>query len=277
VSSSPRWLDPAIWRTRAASFGPAARLYDAVRPSYPSGAIIWALQPVVTPRPAQDPVVIPRVVDLGAGTGILTRQLVALGYHVLAVEPDDQMRARLAETLPTGGTGRITVLAGSAERIPLPGSSVDAVLAAQAYHWFHREQAHLELARVTRPGGVFAAIWNVRDDAVPWVGAYSRIVEGHRGPDGIALDGGRLTDPDFGPGFGPVTEAEFRHQVRHTPDSLLSLLRSRSYFLTATPAGQAALESAVAALTAGHPDLAGRAAFDLPYLTRVYRAIRLTD
>jgi SAM-dependent methyltransferase len=266
---APSWLDPEIWRTRAASFGPAAKLYHAVRPGYPIDAIAWALAPVLDQVAAGRSGEPSKIMDLGAGTGILTRQLVGLGHHVLAVEPDEQMRTLLARTAPGA-----TVLAGRAEHIPLPDADVHAGIAAQAYHWFDRERAHPELARVIRPGGVFAAVWNVRDDAIGWVGAYSRIVEGHRGPDGVDLDGGRLANATFGPGFGRVSEAEFRHAVRHTPDSLVELLRSRSYYLTATERDRASMAEQVANLAASHPDLAGRAEFDLPYLTRVYRAVR---
>src|SRR5947207_8421972 len=129
------------------SFGVAADLYDEMRPTYPPDAVRWALGE----RPR-------RVVDLGAGTGILTRALLDLGHEVVPVEPDPGMRDRLGRATPG-----LTALAGSAERIPLPDGSADAVLAGQAYHWFEPEPAHREVARVLAPGGVFAPIWNVRD------------------------------------------------------------------------------------------------------------------
>src|SRR5579859_8118452 len=133
--------------SRGLSFGPAADLYDSVRPAYPREAVEWALG---TP-----PL---RVVDLGAGTGILTRVLLGIGYEVLPVEPDPAMRAKLAATTPG-----VEPLDGRAESIPLPDGSTDAIVAGQAYHWFDRDAAHREAARVLRPGGVFAPIWNVRD------------------------------------------------------------------------------------------------------------------
>jgi SAM-dependent methyltransferase len=261
-------MDPDRWRTRANSFGPAAQLYDRIRPSYPVEAIAWALGPLGAGAH--------RVLDVGAGTGILTRQLVALGHTVLAVEPDNQMRERLAARSPG-----VTILAGSAEAIPLPDLSVDAGMAAQAYHWFDRARAHPELGRVVRPGGVFAAMWNDRDDSgdwLPnssWVAEYSRIVERDRGPDGSGADSGRAAVPDYGEGFGAIESAEFRHALPHTPETLVELLKSRSYFLTASPGRQEALEEEVRDLAATHPDLAGRAEFALPYVTVVYRATRL--
>src|SRR6266550_2633842 len=91
-----------------------------------------------------------------------------LDHEVVPVEPDEAMRARLARSTPG-----VTPLAGSAERIPLPDTSVDAVVAGQSYHWFDPEPAHREIARVLRPGGVFAPVWNIRDESEPWVAALS--------------------------------------------------------------------------------------------------------
>jgi SAM-dependent methyltransferase len=168
----------------------------------------------------------------------------------------------------------VQTVAGRAESIPLPEASLDAAIAAQAYHWFTKERAHAELARVIRPGGVFGAIWNNRDESAAWVAEYSRIVEGDRGPDDAGADSGR-TIPSFGDHFGPTATAVFHHSVRHTEESLVQLLKSRSYFLTASGERQAALEADVRELARTHPDLAGRDEFDLPYETLAYRATRL--
>jgi SAM-dependent methyltransferase len=133
------------------SFGTAARLYDSIRPAYPPAAVTWAI--------GAEPV---RVLDLGAGTGLLTGVLRAAGHDVVAVEPDEQMRAVAAERHPD-----LRVLAGNAEDIPLPAGSVDAVVVGQAYHWFTPQRALPEIHRVLREEGIFAPIWNVRDN---WCG-----------------------------------------------------------------------------------------------------------
>jgi SAM-dependent methyltransferase len=249
-------------RTQATSFGPAADLYDRARPGYPHEALHWALEPL-GPGPW-------RVADIGAGTGIMTRLIAAEGHDVVAVEPDPQMRRRLAQTTPGA-----SVLAGTAESIPLPDGDLAAAVAAQAYHWFDHGQAHTELARVLRPRGVFAAIWNDRDESVDWVSAYSRIIEGDRGPDGSGADSGRAPVLSFGDRFGPVEVATFRHSVRQNPDALVMLLRSRSYYLTASTERRAELEADVRGLVRDHRDLAGRSEFDLPYVTVVHRSVRL--
>lgn len=241
---------------RALSFGSAAAQYDQLRPPYPQAALRWALgdQPLT-------------VVDLGAGTGILSRTLQPLGHDVIPVEPDPAMRDQLAARSPD-----LRPLSGYAEAMPLPDASVDAVVAGQAYHWFDPEPTHAEVARVLRPGGVFAIMWNDRDDSVPWVAALSEVSE-----DDTA--GRSAREPDhgpssFGPGFGPVERVIFTHAVEHTPGSLVGLIATRSYYLTSTPQRRSELERRVRHLCATHPDLAGRDSFPLPYWTRAYRATR---
>jgi len=105
-----------------------------------------------------------RVADLGAGTGILTGALARLGTDVIAVEPDQAMLAELRRQLPA-----VRAVEGSAEALPLPDHSVDAVLCGQALHWFDLDLALPEIARVLTPGGVLAGLWNVDDDRVGWV------------------------------------------------------------------------------------------------------------
>ncbi|WP_089157633.1 class I SAM-dependent methyltransferase [Micromonospora sp. NBS 11-29] len=241
--------------TAALSFGSAAAEYDRFRPRYPEAALRWALDGLPTPA---------RVVDLGAGTGILTRGLSGLGHHVVPVEPDPGMRAQLAVATP--GT---TALAGSAESVPVPDDAADAVLAGQAYHWFDRNRAHAEAARVLRPGGTFAPIWNVRDEEVGWVAELTRIAH-------LGYGAGDVTDryADFGPAFTPVEVGEFAHVTTLTPDELVAMLHTRSYWLTADPDDRARVDGGLTELFATHPDLAGRATVELPYRTVVLRARR---
>ncbi|SEH00344.1 Methyltransferase domain-containing protein [Nonomuraea solani] len=233
------------------SFGAAADAYDVIRPSYPAQALEWAL--------GTAPI---RVVDLGAGTGLLTRLLIQLGHEVTAVEPDPKMRHKLTERLPD-----CAVVAGSAEQIPLAGGAADAVVAGQAYHWFDPEPAHAEIARVLRPCGVFAPLWNLRDESVDWVARLSRLIDEFRSSrgEGVPVDA-------FGDAFGPVERRDFQHDRPHTPASLLALIRSQSWYLTATENRRRQIDNAVRALADGLPQ-----SFDVPYVTRVYRATRLSS
>ncbi|MBN6054132.1 class I SAM-dependent methyltransferase, partial [Nonomuraea sp. RK-328] len=232
------------------SFGAAADAYDRIRPSYPVQALEWVLG--VTPL---------KVVDLGAGTGLLTRRLVELGHEVTAVEPDPKMREKLAERLPG-----CAVVAGSAEEIPLADGEMDAVVAGQAYHWFDPEPAHAEIARVLRPGGVFAPLWNLRDESVDWVARLSRLVDEHR--DG-SVTGAISGAASFGDAFGPVERRDFRYSRPHTAASLLALVRSHSWYLVAEADRRRQIDEAVQALAENLPP-----SFELGYVTRVYRAER---
>jgi len=144
----------------ANSFGPAADIYERGRPGYPDAAVTWLL-----------PAGRPRVVDLGAGTGKLTRQIRDRGLEVTAVDPSEQMLAQLALAVPG-----VPALIGSAERIPLPAGSADAVLVAQAWHWIDPARAVPEIARILRPGGRLGLVWNLRDESEPWVRRLDEII-----------------------------------------------------------------------------------------------------
>jgi ubiquinone/menaquinone biosynthesis C-methylase UbiE len=132
-----------------------AESYERRRPTYPAALVEWLVDRLGL-RPGTT------VVDLGAGTGKLTRALVPTGAHVAAVEPLPEMRSQLEAAVPGAD-----VLAGSAEALPLPDDSVDAVVAASAFHWFETERALAEIHRVLVPGGALATVGNGRDLADP--------------------------------------------------------------------------------------------------------------
>lgn len=111
------------------------------------------------------------VVDVGAGTGIFTAQLVAAGASVVAVEPVAEMRAGIESYASPD-----EVLDGTAEDLPVADESVDTVVAAQSFHWFDYQAALKEIHRALRAGGFLVTVWNVRGDSAPWVGAYNEIV-----------------------------------------------------------------------------------------------------
>jgi SAM-dependent methyltransferase len=238
----------APFERRARSFGPAAELYDRSRPSYPEEAIRWML--------GEAPL---RVVDLGAGTGIFSRQVAALGHAVTAVDHDPEMLGRLGATSPG-----ITAVKGSAEAIPLPDVSADAVVAAQAFHWFDNDEAMAEIARVLRPGGVFAPLWNIRDESVDWAATLSTIIPAGSGASAaVHARPGR----DFGPRFSRPERAEFRHAVLHTTESLVQLVQTRSVYLVADDVKRKRVERQVRELVEPLPQ-----PFELPYVTVAFRA-----
>jgi len=241
----------------ALSFGQVAALYDGARPGYPADAVRWVIGSATT-EPGNRSL----VVDLGAGTGLLTRSILPVTEaRVTAVEPDPLMRAQLTSRTPD-----VVALAGSAESIPLPDGAADVVVAGQCYHWFDREKAHPEIARVLRPGGVFAAVWNIRDESIDWVVEFTRIIDNGT-QHGNAT---QMSDPDYGPQFAPIELATFAHSVPTDADRLVELVKSRSYYIVGTPERRAQLESEVRALAAGLT-----APIRMPYLTYCYRAVRL--
>jgi SAM-dependent methyltransferase len=235
---------------RAASFDRAAAIYQATRPGYPDEAVRWSVPPE-----ARD------VLDLAAGTGKLTERLVGLGWHVVAVEPSDAMRAELTAALPA-----VEAVAGTAERTGLPDACVDAVTIAQAWHWVDPPAASAEIARVLRPGGQVAAIWNVRDQEVDWVARWTEIV--HRG-DALETS---YRDPELGQAFTEPEHATFDWTQRLRAADLRTLAASRSHLILLPPDERDALLDEIDRLTASHPDLRGREWIEIPYRTECYRA-----
>jgi SAM-dependent methyltransferase len=143
--------------------------YERARPSYPPDAVASVVAELGI-RPSSV------VVDLAAGTGKFTRLLFSTGAQLIAVEPVEAMRKKLAEVVPG-----IDVRDGSAEAIPLDHESVDCVTVAQAFHWFRAPDALREIARVLRPGGGLALVWNSRDTSVPWVARLNQIIRWNQG------------------------------------------------------------------------------------------------
>jgi SAM-dependent methyltransferase len=135
----------------AAGFARAADVYERARPEYPPEAVIWVADRLEL-RPGRV------VVDVGAGTGKLTRLLVPTGARVVAIEPQEEMLAVLREAVPEA-----EALEGSAESLPLADGFAEAVTAASAFHWFEPSRALPEIARVLRPGGRLALVFNTRD------------------------------------------------------------------------------------------------------------------
>lgn len=133
------------------NFDPVAKLYERRRPTYPDAAVDWLATRLRIDASSA-------VLDLGAGTGKLTRALVPRAARVVAVDPGTQMLAELRRTVP----GAEAIL-GTAEEIPLRDDGVDAVVCGQSFHWFRVEEARAEIRRVLRPGGGLGLIWNTRD------------------------------------------------------------------------------------------------------------------
>jgi SAM-dependent methyltransferase len=201
------------------------------------------------------------VIDVGAGTGKLTRALVALGHRVVAVEPLDEMRAQLEAAVPEA-----RAVAGKAESMPLSDSSADVITSAQAFHWFDHDDALPEIGRVLRPGGRLALVWNSRDDRDPWMARLSAIIgnESIQESDVVPI----LDDSGL---FRWVETARFSFEQVLDRDGLLDLVLSRSY-LAKLPSEDR--EPVLAAVGALFDETATDGGVRLAYVTECFRATK---
>lgn len=263
--------DTDEWARRGSSFGAVAASYAEHRPGYPVEAVRWCVAPVGRDIGSL------RVLDLGAGTGKLTAMLAELGSDVTAVEPDPAMLAELRRGLPS-----VRALAGSAERIPLPDASVDAVLCGQSLHWFDMSRALPEIARVLAPGGTLGALWNSDDDRVEWVAGLQESAAGATSPSlsrrrseaaafGTDQFGGGQSGPVL---FTPTERAEFANSQLLTADTLVELIGTHSTILVMAPEERARVLAKVRAYLASRPETAG-GRFKLPMVTLVIRSVAL--
>lgn len=215
--SAPRFSTRDRHRELGAAFAEQGGDYDRLRPGYPREAVDAILDAAPDARDA---------VDLGAGTGKLAWALVDRGVHVTAVDPSRSMLDAALAARPDNP--RLAVHEGTAEATGLPDAGTDLVTAAQAWHWFDVGPACAEIARILRPGGVLALVWNTLDVTVPWVHRYSRIM--HAG-DVIRDD----FTPPVADGFALRGRSVSRWEDPRTTHELVDLARTRSYVITATP------------------------------------------
>jgi SAM-dependent methyltransferase len=259
--------------TRRLSFGSVAADYDRYRPSPPSRALDWLIPSGAT-----------AVLDLAAGTGAVTRELVGRAARIVAVEPDERMRAVLTARCPEA-----EVLAGRGEDIPLPAASVDAVVISSAWHWLDPVLAVPEITRVLRPGGTLGVIWVSGDARGPWVAEFNSLMREAREAD-RAQDSAGDGNGDRAPA-GPPSQRRPRREVRFPPGTLLSAPEEHAveYELPMTKAelfGLLGTYSGVITLDAGQrADFSRRAwdfldrqpwdQVDLPMICRCLRSTRL--
>jgi ubiquinone/menaquinone biosynthesis C-methylase UbiE len=244
----------------AVGFERGAEAYERARPSYPAEAVDLVVRELGI-GPGR------RVLDLAAGTGKLTRLLVPSGADLVAVEPVAGMRAQLAAAVPG-----IEVLDGTAEALPLPDASVDAVVCAQAWHWFDSPAALAEVRRVLRrPGDGLAVIFNIRDESVDWVRELTEVTEftttnrPHHKTSRRAFAAEVAADG----GYGEVDMSTVRNAQVLDADGLVDRAASQSNVASMEPGRRQQILDAVRALALTHPQLAGRETFELPYDTEV--------
>lgn len=248
----------SVHDSAAKGYAVAADTYVHGRPGYPPEASQW-LAEILGPGDGKS------VLDLGSGTGKFLPLLRKTGARLLALEPVDAMRARLAQA-----NADVEALAGTADAIPLPDASLDAVVCAQAFHWFATAQALAEIRRVLVPGGVLGLIWNVRDETVPWVAALSAITDPFEGatPRFRSGDWRRAFPAE---GFALVDARHARHSHVGSPEQVIVARTLSVSFIAALPVeGQDEVARRVRALIAATPELAGRSEAVFPYETAMF-------
>jgi SAM-dependent methyltransferase len=192
---------------------------------------------------------------VGAGTGILTRALVEAGVSVIAIEPVEEMRRALVDDLPG-----VVALSGTAEDLPLDDGSVGTIVAAQAAHWFRYPQCLDEFTRVLRPAGHLVTVWNVRDETVPWVRAYTEAIAEFEGdtPRYRTMAWRRAIDGDAR--FAFVEELAAANPQPTTVDGVVERALSTSFIASLAPTDKLRLEARLREIVAPLGP-----AFDYPY------------
>jgi len=251
------------WSLRALSFGAIAEDYDRFRPGPPPDAIDWALS-----RPRDS------AVDIGAGTGALTRLLVSRIRNIVAVEPDPRMGAVLAARV-----ARANVLVGRAEALPLRNASVDAVVGSSMWHWVDEERAATEAARVLRPGGVLGLLWSGPDRSHGWLAdllaAQGRALASRAGNATARRHRHEVHLPADAPFAVPETHT-LEWSLAVTPEQLIGLAGTYSGYIVLPEAERTRLRDQLGDLVRNHTALAGRQTIELPMRCTCWRTVRLS-
>lgn len=242
-------------RRLGATFNEGGERYHALRPGYPREVVDW----MVGPAPRD-------VVEVGAGTGKLTAELVAAGHRVVAIEPAQDMLTQLVASLP-GCAARI----GTGEDTGLAAASADVVAYGQAWHWVDPEAGVAEAARVLRPGGVLALVWNFFDVDVDWVARFAQAMHGGESKPGQARS---ESADDVRAPFRRQSQRTFRWMHRMTSADLAALVTTRSYYLELDAPGRADLEQQVREVVAREHGGVDDRVVEVPHVTEAFRFVR---
>ncbi len=250
---------------RGRSFGAVAADYAAWRPGYPADVVAFLVDGGAGHDRSR------RVLDLGAGTGLLTEALVVAGHDVVAADVSADMLAELTTRLP----GVPTLVAG-AESLPLPDGDREVVVAAQAAHWFEPDAAFREFLRVLAPGGAVGFVGNTQEATTPWVGELAGLLaEGTRDQTGDHPEGNQAVVDAFADRLGADVEVHRTRWVhRVPPEAVVGRAASSSRVALMDDAARAAHLDRIRNLLDTHPDTRGRQELEIGYLTTAWRMVR---
>lgn len=245
-------------------FSTQAVTYAQGRPDYPRQLTGWLTEALGVDAQST-------VIDLGAGTGKFTRLLSTLAPTLIAVEPVQAMGAQLSKLLPD-----VRLVDGTADSMPLAAASADAVVCAQAFHWFSTQAALQEIHRVLKPEGRLGLVWNVRDESVAWVAAITAIITPYEG-DTPRFHTGRWREAFTGELFSAPELSCFPYSHVGSPQEVIMDRFLSVSFIAALPdADKAKVTAQLQDLIDTHPDLRGRDTVAFPYQTQAYVCRRLS-
>lgn len=244
-----------IHPTAQTGFDRAAQAYTKGRPDYPSQALDFLASDLGF-GPST------RLLDVGAGTGKFTHLLAQRRWNVTAVEPVAGMRAEFQKQVPD-----VKIFEGSAESLPFQDGAFDAVVVAQAFHWFRGREALREFHRVLAPGGRLVLIWNARDESVPWVQTLTALLAPFEG-ETPRYTSGRWREAFAQPSiFTPLHSKSFRHDQQGNVDILVDRVASISFVAALDGPEKTELLSNVRALG---ESVAPDSTLTIPYRTDLY-------
>jgi ubiquinone/menaquinone biosynthesis C-methylase UbiE len=252
----------SVHNVAAKGFHSAAEAYERGRPEYSRSSVDFLMKTLnITPEKI--------VVDLAAGTGKFTRLLVSGGAKLIAIEPVEGMRYMFSSLLP-----EVEILDGTAESIPLPSASIDVVVVAQAFQWFHGKHSLQEIYRILKPYGQIGLIWNVRDDSVEWVSKMTEIIESYRhfyhGNTPQYKSGEWKQSFDETILFTLLQTRTFKQVHKYNRQTLVDRVASISWIAVLPEAIQSKILHEIRDLLDKHPILIGKEEFYHPYRTDIF-------